>query len=119
MCPAGALYDVLKADRAKLAAGAAPSLSWRARVQVAVAIARALVHLHSQSPPMVHRDVKTQNVLLTTTACEDMTMATKVSDFGTVREDVREKKDTKLSSGTDNKKSHGTTKDIIGTRPCE
>ena len=68
MCAAGALYDVLKADRAKLAAGAAPALSWRARVQVAVAIARVLAHLHSQSPPMIHRDAKTQNVLLTSTA---------------------------------------------------
>ena len=31
MCPAGALYGVLKADRAKLAAGGSPALGWRAR----------------------------------------------------------------------------------------
>ena len=46
-----------------------------------------------------------------------MATATKVADFGTVREDVREKRNSKLSSGTDNKKSHGTTSHVIGTRP--
>jgi hypothetical protein len=46
-----------------------------------------------------------------------MTVATKVADFGTVRKDVRSKQDSALATGTTNEKSHGTTKNIIGTRP--
>ena len=77
LCPTGSLYGVLKKDRAAQKA-ADLILGWPQRVQIAVAIARALVHLHMQSPPMIHRDVKTQNVLLTTINREDMISATKV-----------------------------------------
>jgi len=66
---------------------------------------------------MVHRDVKTLNVLLTKTTGADMTVATKVADFGTVRKDVRSKQDSALATGTAKEKSHGTTKNIIRTRP--
>jgi serine/threonine protein kinase len=66
---------------------------------------------------MIHRDAKTQNVLLTTTASEDMTLVTKVSDFGTVREDLRSRDQSSLPTATDNCKSHATTDNIIGTRP--
>jgi serine/threonine protein kinase len=79
LCPGGSLDKHLKADRGRMrmSAGAgagagagsdeqaviarhAHALSWLQRLQVAVAIARALVHLHTLSPPMVHRDVKCQ-----------------------------------------------------------
>ena len=54
-------------------------------MQVAVAVARALVHLHAQKPPMIHRDVKSQNVLLTRidSSGGDMVAAAKLADFGT------------------------------------
>ena len=55
LCPAGSLYDALNKDRKELADGFPPMLSWRARVEVMVGAARALVHLHAQKPPMIHR----------------------------------------------------------------
>ena len=66
---------------------------------------------------MVHRDVKTQNVLLMATQATDMATVTKVADFGTVREDVRARENSALPSGTHNRKTHGSTKNIIGTMP--
>jgi serine/threonine protein kinase len=109
-CPGGALDKRLLRDHA--------TLGWKQRLQVAVGIARALAHLHSLEPAMIHRDVKTQNVLLAREHCNDWVANTKVADFGTVREDVREKVNTGLATdATGNLKSHGVTQHIIGTLP--
>jgi serine/threonine protein kinase len=51
-------------------------LTWQQRVKLAHGIARAVGHLHSLSPPMLHRDLKSANVLL------DAGGNAKVSDFG-------------------------------------
>jgi serine/threonine protein kinase len=91
-CLGGALDKRLKRDRDLLASGQAAALGWKQRLQIAVGIARALEHLHSLTPAMIHRDVKTQNVLLAQERCTDWVANTKVSDFGTVREGVRERK---------------------------
>jgi Leucine-rich repeat (LRR) protein len=55
-------------------------LDWPARVRVAVGAARGLCYMHHEcSPPVVHRDVKSSNILL------DSDLNAKVADFGLAR----------------------------------
>ncbi|TMW61851.1 hypothetical protein Poli38472_010914 [Pythium oligandrum] len=49
------------------------------KLRIALDIAEALVYLHSLDPPMIHRDLKSYNVLL------DHEMSACLSDFGTTR----------------------------------
>ncbi|KAL3662236.1 hypothetical protein V7S43_012567 [Phytophthora oleae] len=55
-------------------------LSWGThKAPIALHIAEALTYLHSQHPPVIHRDLKSKNVLL------NMYLEAKLSDFGISR----------------------------------
>ncbi|PRQ55644.1 putative protein kinase RLK-Pelle-WAK family [Rosa chinensis] len=68
----GTLYEHIHKKRS--------SLSFELRMKIATQSAEALSHLHSSiSTPIIHRDVKTANILL------DYDYTAKVSDFGASR----------------------------------
>ncbi|KAG1697952.1 hypothetical protein DVH05_015436 [Phytophthora capsici] len=55
-------------------------LSWaRDKIYMALGVARALEYLHGYSPPIIHRDLKSKNILLT------RQLEAKVIDFGVSR----------------------------------
>lgn len=69
----GDLKSLLDSNQAK-------ELSWLDRkCQIAIDIADALVYLHTLSPKLIHRDLKSRNVLI------DSKMGAKLSDFGISR----------------------------------
>ncbi|KAM3299761.1 hypothetical protein ACQJBY_040988 [Aegilops geniculata] len=72
--PNGTVADHLQGHRA-----AERALPWPLRLNVAVEAAAALAYLHAIEPPVVHRDVKTTNILL------DADFHVKVADFGLSR----------------------------------
>jgi serine/threonine protein kinase len=96
LCTGGALDARLEAARKP---GAAPLL-WKTRLQIAIDVGTALAHLHSLDPPLLHRDVKSANVLL------DEADNAKVADFGTVH----------IGASASTDRTHVSTRNIAGTR---
>ncbi|KAF6991214.1 hypothetical protein CFC21_008324 [Triticum aestivum] len=75
------------------------SLTWRQRLRIALESAQGLGYLHKAcSPPFVHRDVKTSNILL------NANLEAKVADFGLMK-----------AFNHDND-THISTVRVIGTR---
>ncbi|VAH12090.1 unnamed protein product [Triticum turgidum subsp. durum] len=58
----------------------AKELDWQKRITLATDVAQAISYLHHEcSPPIIHRDITSNNILL------DITFKAFVSDFGTAR----------------------------------
>ncbi|XP_068641967.1 LEAF RUST 10 DISEASE-RESISTANCEUS RECEPTOR-LIKE PROTEIN KINASE-like 1.1 [Aristolochia californica] len=72
--PNGTVADHLHGDRAQKGA-----LTWPIRMNIAIETAEALAYLHAFERPIIHRDVKTNNILL------DSNFLVKVADFGISR----------------------------------
>ncbi|EFJ10518.1 hypothetical protein SELMODRAFT_72610, partial [Selaginella moellendorffii] len=72
--PNGSVQEHLHSDGTS---GRPPMLDWDTRMRVALDAARGLEYLHEMvSPPIIHRDFKSSNILL------DDKFNAKVSDFG-------------------------------------
>ncbi|CAL9110610.1 unnamed protein product [Musa textilis] len=72
----GSLHDVLHGKKGVQGAEPGPVLNWSQRVKIAYGAARGLEYLHEKiQPPIVHRDVRSSNVLL----FDDF--ASKIADF--------------------------------------
>lgn len=56
-----------------------PNIKLSVKCQVLLDVSRGLVHLHSKTPPIIHRDLTTRNILLTDS------MQAKIADLGTAR----------------------------------
>jgi hypothetical protein len=57
-CSHGSLYELLREP------DAAALLTWNVRLSMAMDAARGLLYLHSRSPPIIHRDIKSPNLLV-------------------------------------------------------
>ncbi|XP_031265328.1 serine/threonine-protein kinase STY13 isoform X2 [Pistacia vera] len=84
-CPGGALKSYLIKNRRR-------KLAFKVVIQLALDLARGLSYLHSEK--IVHRDVKTENMLL------DKTRTVKIADFGVARLEASNPHDMTGETGT-------------------
>lgn len=66
--PNGSLYELLHCD--------SKPPNWTCRVRFALQIARGVHFLHSSNPPVIHRDIKSSNILI------DGNFSARLGDFG-------------------------------------
>lgn len=89
LCEGGSLFELLHDTRAPL--------TWSQRCKIGLDVASALVVMHSQSPPLVHRDLKSMNILLTQRfppqGDAELVPVVKLADFGLART-VEQQEDT-------------------------
>ncbi|KAL6519767.1 hypothetical protein OROMI_032661 [Orobanche minor] len=84
--PRGSLFQLLQRNTSKL--------EWRRRIHMALDIARGMNYLHHCSIPIVHRDLKSSNLLV------DRNWTVKVGDFGLSRLKHETYLTTKTGQGT-------------------
>ncbi|CAI9776196.1 unnamed protein product [Fraxinus pennsylvanica] len=84
--PRGSLFRLLQRNTSKI--------DWRRRIHMALDIARGINYLHRFNPPIVHRDLKSSNLLV------DKNWAVKVGDFGLSRLKHETYLTTKTGKGT-------------------
>ncbi|XP_042518671.1 protein STRUBBELIG-RECEPTOR FAMILY 5-like [Macadamia integrifolia] len=84
--PRGSLFRLLQRNTTKL--------DWRRRVHMALDIARGMNYLHHCNPPIIHRDLKSSNLLV------DRNWTAKVGDFGLSRLKHETYLTTKTGKGT-------------------
>ncbi|EOY02369.1 Kinase superfamily protein isoform 5 [Theobroma cacao] len=84
-CPGGALKSYLIKNRRR-------KLAFKVVIQLALDLARGLSYIHSKK--IVHRDVKTENMLL------DKTRTVKIADFGVARLEASNPHDMTGETGT-------------------
>ncbi|KAK2077996.1 hypothetical protein QBZ16_003864 [Prototheca wickerhamii] len=77
-CARGSLYDLLKVAAANPQA-AARVLDWHRRLNIALDSAKGMLHLHSHRGPIIHRDLKSPNLLI------NKDWRAKVTDFNLSR----------------------------------
>ncbi|TXG53785.1 hypothetical protein EZV62_019041 [Acer yangbiense] len=68
--PNGSLHDLLHVS------SAAPPPPWKKRVEIAVQISRAVKFIHESNPSVIHRDIKSTNILF------DSDWNPRLADFG-------------------------------------
>ncbi|KAI9100822.1 hypothetical protein K1719_024184 [Acacia pycnantha] len=84
--PRGSLFRLLQRKT--------PKLDWRRRAHMALDIARGVNYLHHCSPPIIHRDLKSSNLLV------DRNWTVMVGDFGLSRLKHETYLTTKTGKGT-------------------
>lgn len=76
LCSGGTIFELLHRRRLF-------DLSWRQRMKILIDVAKAMNYLHLCSPVIIHRDLKSLNVLLAEHVADEYdTPVAKVSDFG-------------------------------------
>lgn len=74
-CAGGTLFELLHRTRIKL--------TWRQKLKLAMDVAKGCTYLHACTPPIIHRDLKSLNILLIDSIkSQDDIPTAKVSDFG-------------------------------------
>ncbi|CEM06595.1 unnamed protein product [Vitrella brassicaformis CCMP3155] len=78
-CAGGTLFDLLHNHPNT-------TLSWQQKLKIAIDVAKGMTFLHTCNPPIVHRDLKSLNLLLSEQLVSPSDLPTvKVSDFGLSR----------------------------------
>jgi serine/threonine protein kinase len=69
--PRGSLFDIIHDEHS--------ALTWTRCLSVALDVAQGMTYLHAHNPPILHRDLKSLNILV------DLNWKGKVADFGMTR----------------------------------